>query len=94
MVGITDNVVAVAGLTGQISAIHFNPNRHLGKIGSHHISAAEAAAEGVDDDEEDEAVENGAGASGSGRNGTMAPMSSKAPIDSLALNFDGTILVR
>ena len=88
IVGITDNVVAVAGLTGQISAIHFNPNRHLGKLGSHVISAAEASASAV----EDEGVV-GSSAGSSGVNETLTLNSSKAPIDHLALNHDGTILV-
>ena len=92
-VSITDNVVAVAGLSGQIGAVHFNPNRHLGKIGSHHVSAAEAAAAAAVDDEEEETAAEERGA-GSSLNGTPAPTSSKAPIDSLALNFDGSILVK
>ena len=92
MVGVTDNIVAVAGLSGTINAIHFNPNRHLGKLGSHLISAADVAADEDDGEEGGSGVGSGAGGSGSDRNGG-APTSSKAPIDSLALNHDGTILV-
>ena len=91
IVGITDNVVAVAGLTGQISAIHFNPNRHLGKLGSHVISAAEASASAVED--EDVAGSSAGGSGVNGVNETLTLNSSKAPIDHLALNHDGTILV-
>ena len=90
MVGVTDNIVAVAGLSGTINAIHFNPNRHLGKLGSHLISAADVVAD--EDDGEEGGSGAGSGAGGSDRNGG-APTSSKAPIDSLALNHDGTILV-
>ena len=92
MVGVTDNIVAVAGLSGTINAIHFNPNRHLGKLGSHLISAVDVVADEDDGEEGGSGAGSGAGGSGSDRNGG-APTSSKAPIDSLALNHDGTILV-
>ena len=82
MVGVTDNIVAVAGLSGTINAIHFNPNRHLGKIGAHLIKAADVV--------EPQDEEAGGGSAGNG----IAPTSSRAPIDSLSLNYDGTILVR
>ena len=73
MVGVTDNIVAVAGLSGTINAIHFNPNRHLGKLGSHLISAADVVAD--EDDGEEGGSGAGSGAGGSDRNGG-APTSS------------------
>ena len=90
MVGVTDNVVAVAGLSGAINAIHFNPNRHLGIIGAHVISDGDAEVAAAEEEEDT------GDAAGSSRNGavtsTTTAASSRAPIDSLSLNHDGNIL--